>query len=143
MRRPLVVLTVLLLAGCGSSGDEELPAACTGGPDPIARALEGAPGRVAVAGVPISRCFNRDASADDVQIMGQGMLVAAQRLGDAAAADPDGPAALKLGYLLGAARRGARRSGVHAELVRRLEQEQGDLHSAEFRRGRRAGLAKG
>jgi hypothetical protein len=74
-------------------------------------------------------------------MMGETLLGAAQRLHDQAGADPSGDAAVQLGYLLGAARRGASRSGVHDELARRLEME--GVRSAAFSRGRRAGLAKG
>jgi hypothetical protein len=144
VRRVLIVLVAALAVGCGDRS-ERLPAACTGGPAPIRRALASAPAAVRVNGTPISRCFNRDASADDVQLVGGSLLAVAQELGDAAASEPEGEPALRLGYLIGAARRGGSRNGLAAELLRRLDQESGDLpsRSAAYRRGLRAGLAKG
>jgi hypothetical protein len=145
MRRALVLASIAALAGCGGSGAEKLPAPCSNGPGAVVRALAKAPGAVRVDGVPLSRCFNRQASGDDVQVVGTSLVTAAQQLADRAAANPEGSAALQLGYLIGAARRGARRNGVAAELVRRLEQEDGGIarRSAAFRRGLRAGLATG
>jgi hypothetical protein len=135
---------VLALAGCGGS-NEKLPAACTGGPAAIAKALGAAPGAVRVAGVPISHCFNRGASADDVQIVGANLIAVADQLGDQARSTPNGGAALRLGYLVGAARRGSARNGLGIEIVRRLEEDTGDLQarSGAYSRGLRAGLAKG
>ncbi len=49
------------------------------------------------------------------------MIDAATKLNAEARANPEGPAALRLGYLLGAAERGAEQTeGIHAELIRRL-----------------------
>jgi hypothetical protein len=145
MGRMAALVVVAALAGCGGSGSEKLPAACIQGPGTVLKALAGAPGDVRIDGVPISQCFNRNAGGTDEQILGTNLLSAAQQLGDRAAADPEGTAALQFGYLVGAAQRGARRNGLAAELIRRLRQEQGSLpgRSAAFRRGHRAGLAKG
>jgi hypothetical protein len=145
MRRMAALALAAALAGCGSNSSERLPAACIKGPGPVLTALAGAPGHVSIDGVRISQCFNRDAGGTDEQILGTNLLSAAQQLGDRAASDPEGDAALQLGYLIGAAQRGARRNGLAAELIRRLKQEQGSLpaRSAAFRRGRQAGLAKG
>jgi hypothetical protein len=144
-RMAAVVALVAALAGCGSSVAEKMPAACIQGPGAVMTALAGAPRDVSMNGVRISQCFNRDAGGTDEQILGTNLLSAAQQLGDRAASDPEGDAALQLGYLIGAAQRGARRNGLAAELIRRLQQEQGSLaaRSAAFRRGQRAGLAKG
>lgn len=142
MRRGAILVLVVLVGGCGSNTRQALPAACTtGGPEPIARALASAPGPVRVHGVAVSKCFSRETGSADVQVMGGNLLAVAQRLHDAAATDPAGAAAVRLGYLLGAARRGANSTGVHEELVRRLESE--GIRSAAFSRGRRAGLATG
>jgi hypothetical protein len=145
MGRIAALVLAAALAGCGGSGSEKLPAACIQGPGAVLEALADAPGDVKIDGVRISQCFNRDAGGTDEQILGTNLLSAAQQLGDRAASDPEGDAALQLGYLIGAAQRGARRNGLAAELVRRLRQEQGSLpaRSAAFRRGQRAGLAKG
>jgi len=134
----------MVLAGCGQ-GSEKLPAACTAGPAAIRKALASAPAAVRIDGTPISRCFNRDASGDDVQIIGTNLLAVATELGDRAHADSEGTAALQLGYLIGAARRGALRNGLGTELVRRLNQETDDLplKSVAFQRGRQAGLDTG
>ena len=49
------------------------------------------------------------------------MVETATKLNAEARAEPGGPAALRLGYLLGAAQRGADRTeGIHADLLRRL-----------------------
>jgi hypothetical protein len=145
MGRIAALVLAAALAGCGGSGSEKLPAACIQGPGDVLEALADAPGDVKIDGVRISQCFNRDAGGTDEQILGTNLLSAAQQLGDRAASDPEGDAALQLGYLIGAAQRGARRNGLAAELIRRLRQEQGSLpaRSAAFRRGQRAGLAKG
>src|SRR5437763_954952 len=140
MRRLLGVVVLVLIAGCGGNGRESLPSACTTGPAAIEKALAAAPAQVTVGGIPLSHCFTRDASADDVQIVGTNLLAVAQHLSDEAAPDPEGGAALRLGYLVGASRRGAARNGLAAELVRRLEQEGARLppDSSAYQRGLRA-----
>ena len=141
----LVVGALILLAGCGHNKTEKLPAACSDGPLAYAQALQKAPGEVLIEHqTPISRCFNRNASGDDIQIVGTDMVAAAQRLHDDAQQGKPG-AALQLGYLIGAAERGAKRSGLGDELVRRLEAETTGLGSArpDYQRGLRAGLARG
>jgi hypothetical protein len=136
---------VVLVGGCGGHGSEKLPAACTDGPGAIQKALAAAPAVVRVDGVPISRCFNRDASADDVQIVGTNLIAVADALSAPALQAEEGTAALRLGYLVGASRRGAARNGLGSEIVRRLEQDTDDLgaRSAAYALGLRAGLAKG
>jgi hypothetical protein len=53
--------------------------------------------------------------------VGAAMVTAATRLNAAARSEPGGTANLRLGYLLGAAERGAEQTeGIHADLVRRL-----------------------
>jgi len=132
-----------LLAGCGSKS-EKLPAACSDGPLVIVQALKKAPAAVTIKGTPISRCFNRNASAGDAQVAGTGLVTAAGQLHDAAQQGEPG-AALELGYLIGAAERGSKRSGLGDELVRRMEAESTGLGTgrADYRRGLRAGLATG
>jgi hypothetical protein len=131
-------------AGCGTKHSEPLPAVCKQGFGAILKALAHAPGNVAMAGTPISHCFTRDASSDDVQIVGTNLLAAAQQLGDRARAG-DKRAALQLGYLVGAARRGARRNGLGAEIVRRLEAEAAEAGAPQraYDRGLRAGIDGG
>jgi hypothetical protein len=135
-----IAATALLsaVAGCGSSGAEKLPVACTQGPGAVVKALAAAPRAVTIGGTPISRCFNRDARGQDVQIVGTNLLAAAEELAA-------GRRGLELGYLIGAARRGAKRNGLGDELVRRLQQEPTGalIHSADYQRGLRAGLSTG
>lgn len=142
MRRGAILLLVTLVAGCGGETQSTLPAACTtGGPEPISKALTRAPGAVRIDGIALSKCFSRESGNADVQVMGGNLLAVAQRLHDEAAATPEGRGAVQLGYLLGAARRGAKATGVHEELVRRLESEA--VRSEAFGRGRLAGLRTG
>lgn len=126
------------VVSCGSSGAEKLPTACTEGPGAVVEALAAAPGAVTIHGTPISRCFNRGAGGQDEQIVGTNLVAAAAQLAA-------GGRALELGYLIGAARRGAKRTGLGDELVRRLQQESAGamIRSAEYTRGLRAGLATG
>jgi hypothetical protein len=138
VRIACIAAALALLAGCGGDKSESLPAACTNGPDAVVKALAKAPARVTIDGTPISECFNRNASGDDVQIVGTNLLAAAQQLADQ-------KQALQLGYLIGAARRGAKRNGLGDEIVRRLEAEAsvGAALRADYDRGLRAGSATG
>jgi hypothetical protein len=140
----LLLIGVLVVAGCGGDRSESLPAACTEGPDAVVKALAQAPNPVAIDGTPISRCFNRDARGEDVQIVGSVLLAVAQELGDRARAG-DEQAALRLGYLIGAAHRGADRNGLAAEMMRRLDAETTGLATVgdAYKRGLRAGRSRG
>jgi hypothetical protein len=122
-----------------------VPAACTEGAEPVRTALAAAPGEVRLDGVPLADCLAEDSDADDVQRVGAAWVEVAGRLAREASARPESPEALQLGYLIGAARRGAARTqGIHTELVRRLEQETAtvDTGSRAFRRGERAGRGR-
>jgi ketopantoate reductase len=139
VRRLIAIAFLAALTGCGNDRSESLPTACTLGPEAIVKALARAPAPVTIDdGTPISRCFNRDARGEDEQIVGTNLLAAAQQLADSGRA-------LELGYLIGAARRGARRNGLGTELIRRLEEEPGavTVRSDAYKRGLRAGLATG
>jgi hypothetical protein len=138
VRIACIAVLGLAFAGCGNDKSESLPAACTEGTEAIVKALAKAPAPVTIDGTPISQCFNRDASGDDVQIVGTNLLGAAQQLADRGEA-------LQLGYLIGAARKGAKRNGLGAEIVRRLEAETtvGAGRKAAYNRGLRAGTATG
>jgi hypothetical protein len=110
------------LAGCGSEPSREVPVACTE-PGYFERARE------------ISRCFVAGADAGDVQAIGYALLPAVRR-----EREPE-----RLGYLVGAVRKGVAGGKVYAELLRRVEQELAarDTASPAFRRGERAGRARG
>lgn len=78
--------------------------------------------------------------------IGLGYLDAAVQLARGGERRPEGPEALRLGYLVGAVHRGASADmGPASELVRRLDSEatRVDARSEAFRRGRRAGSAHG
>ncbi len=125
MRAPIAILagavTILAVAGCGASSSRT-PAACLDGTGAYLAALGNAPGEVKLSdGVPIGDCLTKNQQAGDLATVGGTMVVAATKLNAAARADPGGGANLQLGYLLGAARRGAEHTGgVDAELIRRL-----------------------
>src|SRR6185312_1931963 len=120
----LVVLGAALLAGCGGSStkDERQPVACREGVGVYLSAMREAPGAVILAGeTPISGCLVPAAEAGELADLGESALAAATKLNAQARAEPGGPAALQLGYLLGAIARGSEETeGVHAELLRRL-----------------------
>lgn len=120
----LAALGAALLAGCGgtSAKDERQPVACREGVGVYMNALRAAPGEVILAGeTPISGCLVTDAEEGELADLGEDALATATKLNGQARAEPGGPAALQLGYLLGAITRGSEETGgVHAELVRRL-----------------------
>ncbi len=139
------VLCAIALAGCGN--DAHPPsAACTGGPAPLRRALAAAPHEVTLGGEPISACFTKGSDADDIQRVGSAWVTVAGELADAARRRPEGDAALRLGFLVGAAHRGSGNSpGLHMDLVRRLDQEALPLRarSSALRAGLRDGKRVG
>jgi hypothetical protein len=140
-----LVAVVLGAVGCGD--DKERPAAaCTEGAASVLRALRAAPARVTVGGRPLSSCLTDGSNGDDVQLLGASWTQAAARLSDRAQGHPEGADALRLGYLVGAAEKGASHTpGIHSEMVRRLELEAAPLagHSAALARGERAGRRLG
>jgi hypothetical protein len=115
------VLAVTGLLGCGDPGGTT-PVACLEGAGAYLGALRDAPGEVMVRGaVSISDCLTENQSGGDLATVGTAMLTAATKLNAEARAEPGGAANVELGYLLGAAQRGADGTdGVHAELIRRL-----------------------
>jgi hypothetical protein len=123
MRRLLAAAAALclVLVGCGSE-DEETPVACLEGDGVYLQALRDAPGAVTLrGGTPISACLAENQAGGALATVGAGMVEAATKLNAEARTEPGGGADLRLGYLIGAARRGADRTdGIHAELVRRL-----------------------
>jgi hypothetical protein len=129
MRSRLALLCVLAAGLAGACGDEEVPpvaGSCTGEAGAIVGALESAPEAVELPdGATISACVRNARTDAELQNVGVTLAGAAEDL-EARALDGDEDAALRLGYLVGAAREGARTtSGVGAELVRRLERSAG------------------
>jgi hypothetical protein len=134
------------LIGCGGEPSKTVPVACKEGAGAVARGLRRAPGAVRVGGTLISDCFTRASDPGDVQALGLTYLPVAERLAADARSRPQGPAPLRLGFLVGAIHRGtADAQGIYAELERRIDLELAgiDRGSAEFRRGQRAGRDHG
>lgn len=125
MRASIAILAciagALPIVGCGGPSDTT-PVACLEGPAAYARALDAAPGEAKLVGeTPISACLAENQKGGDLATVGTAMVAVATRLNSAARADPGGAANLRLGYLLGAAQRGAEgTSGIHTDLIRRL-----------------------
>jgi len=125
MRLPILaglcLLAAILGSACGER-DDSTPAACLQGSGPYLAALDRAPAAVELAGeTPIGDCLAENQQGGDLARVGEAMVEVATELNGEARAEPGSPAALQLGYLVGAARRGADRTeGIHADLVRRL-----------------------
>lgn len=142
-----IALAGFVASGCGED-EPELPSACRQGATPVIRALDAAPGPVRLAdGTSLSTCVRRARSDAELQDLGATYT----RVADGLAARMPGSdrAAVRLGYLIAAVRRGARRTnGIHAELLRRLEQTVGldgppAGQRAAFQRGLSAGERSG
>jgi hypothetical protein len=156
MRAVIVtVLSCLVLgavAGCGGQSDST-PVACLEGARAYLAALESAPGEAKLDGeTPISECLAKNQQPGDLANVGEALVEAATGLNAEARADPGGDSNLQLGYLLGAAQRGAEGTqGIHADLIRRLTvaarySPEGPLPAAflvSYRRGFDAGRARG
>lgn len=148
----LILAASLLFTACSRhTGPDRAPEACAGGiaserVAALRTALARAPGPVALAdGTRISDCLAHDADSGDIETVGSTMLSVTERLVDSAAGG-DTRALTQLGYLIGAAERGAvRAQGVNDELVRRLDQELQDTEVASpaYRAGERAGRSTG
>lgn len=94
-------------------------------------------------GASIAGCVERARNDGQLQDVGSALSTVADDLASRAA-HGDAAAATQLGYLVGAARRGAARTnGVAAELVRRLEQAGGEASPAPLASGLRAGERNG
>lgn len=148
------LLAAFAAAGCGNQrGGGATPIACREGIAAYLRALRAAPGRVRLGGeTPISECLTENQQEGDLATVGEAMVDAATKLDARGRAQGGGRAAVELGYLLGAARRGADSTeGVHSELIRRLTvaasfSPAGQLPPsflAAYRRGYDAGRAHG
>ena len=111
-----------IATGCSKSEAEDTPSACLQGPDPYLEAVSSAPAEVRLDGeVAISDCLPPEQGSGDLADVGSALVAAATRLNEAALDDPNGPATVQLGYLVGAAERGAdHTAGIHNDLVLRL-----------------------
>jgi len=120
-RIAITLLALTVLAGCGST-DSSTPVACLEGEGIYLKALGNAPGEVKLSGETlISECLAENQKAGDLATVGTALVGVATKLNAEARAEPRGNANLQLGYLLGAAERGASQTnGIHAELIRRL-----------------------
>jgi hypothetical protein len=130
-------------SGCGS-GNDPPPAACSDGSRIVLGALQKAPGDVALEnGTLISTCVRRSLDTGEIQTLGFTYLAVANT--ELKLMPRSDAAAVRLGFLVGAVRRGARKTnGVQLELVRRLEQVAGvggppGPRRAAYRRGMAAG----
>jgi hypothetical protein len=120
-RIAIALLALVVLAGCGST-DSSTPVACLEGEGAYLKALGAAPDEVKLQGETlISECLAENQKAGDLATVGTALVGVATKLNAEARAEPGGDANLQLGYLLGAAERGASQTdGIHAELIRRL-----------------------
>lgn len=145
-------LAALALGGCGD-GDEKTPVACLESPMAYVAALDSAPGEVKLQGVAaISECLPENQAGGALATVGRALVLSAVAL-NGKARQGDRAAALQLGYLVGAARRAAgETSGIHSDLLRRLESAAGYSPSGlvlppsvarPYREGLRAGEARG
>jgi hypothetical protein len=128
-----------LAIGCGNDG-RRVPVGCLDGN--VTKALAAAPGQVRVQGTRLSECFTRAANPAEIQQVGAVFIASAEKLSAAARSHPHSPAALQLGYLIGAVRHGTGRTqGIHYETRRRIEQELIGVNTRapEFVQGERAG----
>lgn len=118
----LAGLAALLLSGCGGREEPSTPVACLEGSEAYVAALAKAPAAVKLGGeTPIADCLAENQSGGDLATVGEAMIDAATELNAEARADPGGQATLELGYLIGAAKRGAEGTeGIHSDLIRRL-----------------------
>jgi hypothetical protein len=124
VRAPIAILSLALLAlpGCGRSDSDSTPVTCLQGKEVYLAALADAPGTVKLAGdTPIGECLAENQQGGDLATVGEAMVEAATELNGEARSVPTSSAALQLGYLVGAAQRGADSTeGIHADLLRRL-----------------------
>jgi len=146
----LLAATALALAGCGSDPDGDGLAAGCANREQIAAALQAAPGAVSLeSGTTISGCVNSARSDADLMTLGFAITAVADRLAEEGR-EGDRQAALELGFLVGAADRGASTSqGIQSELAYRLEssarriEDAGPQARAAFEEGRSAGRRQG
>jgi len=134
-------------SGCGSEAGP-LPPGCRVAPSQVYTALRAAPGLVRLpGGARLSTCVKRAREDAELQNVGASYTQTADAL--ARQLSGSDAAALRLGYLIAATRRGASTTnGIATELVRRLEQTTGldgppAARRSAFERGIRAGKRSG
>lgn len=117
----VLIVALVMVGGCGRA-DESTPVACLEGTKAYLSALEAAPREVKLNGeTSISECLPENQKGGELASVGTAMVEAATTLNSEALENPGDEANLQLGYLLGAAQRGADNTeGIHAELIRRL-----------------------
>jgi hypothetical protein len=146
VRRPLLLVALSLLTLLASCRQEPptYPPECSNGPAAVRGALARAPdGEVAIEGVRLSECLVASSDAGPLASFGGSVIEVAADLARRARAG-DERAALELGYLRGALRRGADPT-AHDELLFRLDQELSrvDRSAPAYRRGEAAGRERG
>jgi hypothetical protein len=149
MRRLPVLIATLAAASAGcKASDDPPPPGCAAPVQRIERALERAPGNVALdVGARLSDCVRKVRTDAELQDLGTTLTTVAHHL--AQRASKESHAALALGYLVGAAQRGAAHSpGIPAELVHRLQSmaavvQRAGVGAAALRRGLAAGERNG
>ena len=143
----VVVLLAAVLAACSREDEPQLPAACRSGPGALREALVNVPGPVRIDGeTSVSDCLANAHDAADVSEIGATVVAVGSELERPALENPRGVEARRLGYLVGAARKGAERvPGFHYDMLRRLEQDHRPLEqdSPQYRRGLREGKKNG
>jgi hypothetical protein len=144
----LAIAVATATIGCASEDEPRMPAACNDSVPAIQAALAHAPGRVQLSrGVQLSTCVENARTGADIQTVGALYTATADALATRIARSDT--AAMRLGFLVGASRRGASRTdGIHHELVRRLENSTGlagapAARQAAYRRGVAAGRDHG
>lgn len=117
----LACALLAFLAGCGKQ-DNSTPTACLSGEVNYEKALAKAPGEVLILGeTPISDCLVPNQEAGALERVGESLLQVATNANSRARQAGDDRSAFELGYLVGAAQRGADSTeGIHADLIRRL-----------------------
>ena len=125
-----------------------MPPSCREGSQSVEQALRAAPGQVALRdGTRLSTCLRRANSDAELQEVGLAYVAVASKL--VPRVPRSDAAAVQLGYLVGAAQRGAQRTqGIGLELQRRLEQAIGldgppRARRAAYERGLAAGRRSG
>jgi hypothetical protein len=149
-RTTLVGLALLALGACGSDDSPDTPAACLAPASDYLSALETAPAEVRLSGsTPISGCLVAEQDPGALANVGRSLVDVATTLNAEARADPDGGAAVQLGYLSGAVDQAAETTGgIHQDLRLRLATAArftpgGGALSASFERGFAEGYAAG